>query len=76
MYKLFFVEDQAENIPKKNERTAKNPGERMYVDISSIKDESHHGRKHWAMLVDEDTRCKHSFSLKKNQTRWVWSVLG
>ena len=37
----------------------------MYLDISSIKDESFSGRKHWAMLVDEVTKCKHSFFLKK-----------
>ena len=43
------------NIPKKNERTTKNPGERMYLDISSMKDESLGGRRHWAMLVDEAT---------------------
>ena len=28
------------NIAKNNESTTKNPGERMYLDISSIKDES------------------------------------
>ena len=53
------------SIPKRNENTAKEPGERMYLDISSIKDESLGGRRHWAMLVDEATRCKHSFFLKK-----------
>ena len=53
------------NIPKKNESTAKIPGERMYLDISSMKDETLGGRRHWAMLVDEATRCKHSFFLKK-----------
>ena len=34
------------NIPKKNESTTKNPGERMYLDILSIKDESLGGRRH------------------------------
>ena len=53
------------NIPKMNESTAKTPGERMYLDISSMKDESLGGRRHWAMLVDEATRCKNSFFLKK-----------
>ena len=53
------------NIPKMHESTTKNPGEKMYLDISSIKDESLDGRRHWAMLVDEATRCKHSFFLKK-----------
>ena len=37
----------------------------MYLDISSMKDESLGGRRHWAMLVDEATRCKHSFLLKE-----------
>ena len=57
-----------QNIPnnlKKNESRAKDPGERMYLDISSMKDESLGDRRHWAMLVDEATRCKHSFFLKK-----------
>ena len=31
----------------------------MYLEMSSIKDESFGGRKHWAMLVDEATKCKH-----------------
>ena len=37
----------------------------MYLDISSIKDESFGGRKQRAMLVGEVTKCKHSFFLKK-----------
>ena len=37
----------------------------MYLDMSSIEDESLDGRRHWAMLVDEVTRWKHSFFLKK-----------
>ena len=49
------------NIPKKNKNTATQPGGRMYLDISSIKDERFGGRKHWAMLVDEATKGKHSF---------------
>ena len=53
------------NIPRKNEDTSKNPGERMYHDISSIRHDSLVVRRHWAMLVDEATRCKHSFFLKK-----------
>ena len=37
----------------------------MYLDISSMKDESHCGGRHWESLVDEATSCKHSFFLKK-----------
>ena len=65
MLKLFFGEDQTKNIPKKNENTATKPGERMYLDTSSIKDESLSGKKRWAMPVDKVTKCKHSFFLKK-----------
>ena len=53
------------NIPRKNEYTTRNPRERKYLDISSIMHESLSGRRHWAMLVDQSTRCKHSFFLKK-----------
>ena len=37
----------------------------MYLDIPSIRHDSLGGRRHWAMLVDEAPRCKHSFFLKK-----------
>ena len=53
------------NIPKKNEDKSKNPGERMYLDISSMKKSSMEGRQHWVMLVDEATKYKKSFFLKK-----------
>ena len=66
MFKLFFGEDQTEKIPKKNKDISKNPGERMYLDISSIRHDSLGGRRHWAMLVDEATRCQHSLFLAKN----------
>ena len=65
LFKLVFGKDQAKEYSLKNENTAKDPGERMYLDISSIKDESLDGRRHWAILVDEATRWKHSFFLKK-----------
>ena len=53
------------NIPKKNEDKTKNPGERMYLDISSMRKPSMGGRQHWVMLVDEATKDKKSFFLKK-----------
>ena len=59
------------NIPKKNESTTKNLGERMYLSISSIRDESLNGRRHWAILMDEATRCEHSFFLKKKSDQVV-----
>ena len=46
-------------------RQKKNPGERMYLDISSMRKPSMGGRKHWVMLVDEATKYKKTFFLKK-----------
>ena len=53
------------NIPKKYEDKSKNPGETMYLDISSMRKPSMGGRQHWVMLVDEATKYKKSFFLKK-----------
>ena len=53
------------NIPKKNEDKSQNPGERMYLDISSMRKPSMGERQHWVMLVDEATKYKKSFFLKK-----------
>ena len=60
------------NIPKQNEDKSKNPrdksknhGERMYLDISSMRNPSMGGRQHWVMLVDEATKYKKSFFLKR-----------
>ena len=53
------------NIPKKNEDKSKNLGERVYLDISSMRKPSMRGRQHWVMLVDEATKCKKSFFFRK-----------
>ena len=53
------------NIPNKNEDKSENPGERVYLDISSMRKPSMGGRQHWVMLVDEATKYKKSFFLKK-----------
>ena len=53
------------NIPKKNEDKSMNPGERMYLDISSMRKPSMGGRQHWVLLVDEATKYKKSIFLKK-----------
>ena len=57
------------NIPKKNEDKSENPGERMYLDISSVRKPSMGGRQHWVMLVDEATKYKKSFFLKKKNEK-------
>ena len=58
------------NIPKKNEDKSRNPGERMYLDISSMRKPSMGGRQHWVMLVDEATKYKMSFFLKKKKKQF------
>ena len=53
------------NIPKENANKSTIPGDRMYLDISSMTQASSGGNKHWAVMVDEATRYKKSFFLKK-----------
>ena len=53
------------SIPKKNGDKSRDPGERMYLDISSMRKPSMGGRQHWVMLVDEAAKYKKSFFLKK-----------
>ena len=53
------------NIPMKNEDKSENPGGRMYLDFSSMRKPSMGGRQYWMMLVDEATKYKKSFFLKK-----------
>ena len=53
------------NIQKKNEDKSRNPGERMYLDISSMRTPSMGRRQHKVMMVDEATKYKKSFFLKK-----------
>ena len=65
MHELLIGENKTENIPKKNEDKSRNPGERIYLDISSMRKPSMGGRHHWVMLVDEATKYKKSFFLKK-----------
>jgi hypothetical protein len=40
------------------------PGERLYIDISSIKERSIGGEKFWALIVDDYTDYCWSFVLK------------
>ena len=53
------------HIPKKNEDISKNPGERMYLDILSMRKPSMGERQHWVMLVDEATKYNKSSFLSK-----------
>ena len=40
-------------------------GERLYMDISSVKQRSYGGSKFWCLIVDQHTRMKWSIFLKK-----------
>ena len=53
------------NIPKNVEYTIEKPGELMYLDISSMKQASGGGNKHWILLVDRATDFKISWFVKK-----------
>ena len=41
------------NIPKENPSKSKTPGDQMYLDISSLAQESSEGNNHWALMVDK-----------------------
>jgi len=57
------------NLPKVSEGGSNIAGERLYIDISSIKEKSLGGSKFWLLVVDEATHMKWSFFLKnKSQT--------
>ena len=50
------------NIPKVSKgQQAKNPGERIFIDISSMMHPSAGGKKHWMLIVDEATYYTQSF---------------
>ena len=41
------------------------PGYRVFIDISSFKQVSRGGNRHWLMAVDEFSDCSHSFVMSK-----------
>ena len=55
------------NVPKgvPDEKRSKLPGERFFLDISSIKSRSFGGSKFWLLVVDDATGYKFSYFLKR-----------
>jgi hypothetical protein len=53
------------NVNKCNVDRSTTPGERLCIDISSIKSTSFGGKKFWLLVVDEATGYKWSFFLKR-----------
>ena len=53
------------DIPKLNDHVSKTKGERLCIDISSVKGKSFGGGRFWLLVVDEATDFKWSFFLKE-----------
>ena len=64
------------NIPKDNANKSTIPGDRRYLDILSMTQVSSGGNKHWALMVDEETKYKKSFFLKKKMTKLKSQLIG
>ena len=67
------------NIPKeKIKKMATRPGYRVFIDISSFKQVSRGGNRHWLIVVDEFSDYAHSFFLNKKSDQikilpmWCW----
>ena len=52
-------------LPKVTESTSKVRGERLHIDISSVKYKSYGGGKHWLLVVDDATDVNWSYIQKK-----------
>ena len=56
------------NVQKKKiKKMPTKPGYRVFIDISSFKQVSRGGNKHWLIMVDEFSDYTHSFFLKKEE---------
>ena len=54
------------NVQKRKiKKMSTKPGYRVFIDISSFKQLSRGGNKHWLIMVDEFSDYAHSFFLKK-----------
>ena len=53
------------NIPEKMKKLPTRNGYRVFIDISSFKQVSRGGNRHWLIAVDEFSDCSHSFFLSK-----------
>ena len=54
------------NVPKKKmKKVPTRPGYRVFIDISSFKQASRVGNRHWLIAVDEFSDCSHSFFMSK-----------
>jgi hypothetical protein len=61
---VYYRKGTTENMNKNWLGLSISPGERLYVDISSIKERSIGGAKGWALIVDDYTDYCWSFVIK------------
>ena len=58
------------NLKKEKKEKSKTPGERLYMDISSIKEKSYGGSKFWLLVVDDCTDvCWSAFLKTKSELK-------
>ena len=65
--------ESTESFVEKEHR--EEPGYRVFIDISSFKQVSRGGNKHWLIIVDEFSDYAHSFFLKKKSDQIkIWPM--
>ena len=60
-----MAKSKQKNTSKVTTTPAEEPGDRLFVDISSIQHAGLGGSKYWCLLIDEASKMKWSFFLKK-----------
>ena len=71
----FSGEDASSQLLKENSNKSDHPGERMYLDITSMRYPSFDKHLHWALVVDQATHYKNSFFLhhKNDQIKLIFA---
>ena len=65
---------KARAIPKMMQEKATTPGERLFIDISGPHAKSAVGNQYWVMAVDDYTRKRWSYFIKKKSD--IGTVIG
>ena len=60
-----LAKSRKKSIKKRSVSRSTIPGERLYVDISSVKTKSKGGSNYWLQIADDATPKKWSFFIKK-----------
>ena len=64
------------NVPKKKmKKVPTRPGYRVFIDISSFKQVSRGGNRHWLIAVDEFSDCSHSLLIQKEYDKQNLGVI-